>query len=220
MKVPENRWCVYMHENRVNGKKYIGITGQRPEKRWKNGLGYANNLHLTSAIAKYGWDGFAHEILYSNLTKAEAERVEANLIAIHQTQDPTKGYNLRGGGHAASCSLESRAKMSIAARNRSVSPSAREASRRYWLSHKHDPKSIEKMRIAQKGRTVTEETRALLRATAHKKAVICFETGEVYPSLIAAQRQTGVDRTVISRCCSNKPHCNSAGGYHWGFVDL
>lgn len=217
--MPRNNWCVYIHENRINGKKYIGITGRQPEQRWKRGRGYANNQHFTRAVEKYGWEGFTHVIFQSGLTKANAEQLEIELIAKYQTQDPSKGYNLREGGHAASCAPESRAKMSAAARKRSVSTAAREASRRYWLQHKHNPQSIEKMRTAQKGRTATKETRARQSAAAHKKAVICFETGEVYSSLLDAQRQTGIDRSVISRCCSNKAHSKSAGGYHWGFVE-
>ena len=31
-----------MHTNIINNKKYIGITHQKPERRWKNGKGYHN----------------------------------------------------------------------------------------------------------------------------------------------------------------------------------
>lgn len=56
-------YCVYKHTSPSN-KVYIGITSQEPERRWKNGNGYKKNLYFTKAIKKYGWDNFAHEILW------------------------------------------------------------------------------------------------------------------------------------------------------------
>lgn len=38
----ENNYCVYMHVNKLNDKKYIGITCQTPSRRWQNGYGYKN----------------------------------------------------------------------------------------------------------------------------------------------------------------------------------
>lgn len=49
----ENNYCVYMHENKINNKKYIGITLQKPETRWAKGKGYLKNEHFTNAIKKY-----------------------------------------------------------------------------------------------------------------------------------------------------------------------
>lgn len=50
------------------------------------------------------------------------------------------------------------------------------------------------------------------------KSVICVETGEVFISMTEASRKTGVLRTRIGKCCANKPHCKTAGGYHWKYV--
>ena len=66
-------YTVYQHKNKINGKVYIGITMQEPEKRWGvNGRNYKSSPHFYSAIQKYGWDNFEHNILFTNLTKEEA----------------------------------------------------------------------------------------------------------------------------------------------------
>lgn len=91
-------WCVYMHENRVNGKRYIGITSQKPTRRWANGNGYKHCPLFYHAIQKYGWDAFKHEILFTELTQEQAERLEMDLIEKYETQNTEKGYNLAEGG--------------------------------------------------------------------------------------------------------------------------
>lgn len=52
----EKQWCVYMHINNVNRKKYIGITSQDPEDRWKNGKGYKSQTVFWNAVEKYGFN--------------------------------------------------------------------------------------------------------------------------------------------------------------------
>lgn len=68
----EKTYCVYMHENKINHKKYIGMTGQDPELRWRKGANYKESVAFWKAIQKYGWDGFDHIILVSGLTREEA----------------------------------------------------------------------------------------------------------------------------------------------------
>ena len=90
-------YCVYCHTNKENGKKYIGITEQTPEKRWKNGNGYSSQ-HFARAIQKYGWNNFEHTILMSNLTKNQACYYERLYIKKYETTSPENGYNETLGG--------------------------------------------------------------------------------------------------------------------------
>lgn len=95
------RYCVYKHTS-PKGKVYIGITSQNPIRRWNSGYGYKNNTHFWSAIKKYGWDNFKHEILFTNLTKEKACTKEISLIAHYKSNNPDYGYNLSSGGEAGS----------------------------------------------------------------------------------------------------------------------
>lgn len=106
-------YLVYIHTNKMNNKKYIGITSKSPEERWRNGLGYWNNKYFYRAIKKYGWDdGFKHEIASANLTEEEACNLEISLIAKFDTTNPQKGYNSDLGGSCGKHSEEIRKKMS------------------------------------------------------------------------------------------------------------
>lgn len=90
-------WCVYMHEHRKNGRKFFGATNQKPTNSWHNGEGYKLCPRFYEAIKASGWDAFRHEILYTNLTQIEAERLVAVLVAKYGTRDPARGYNEAGG---------------------------------------------------------------------------------------------------------------------------
>lgn len=89
----ELKFSVYRHTNLINGKVYIGITSQIPEKRWgKNGKNYTESIKFNNAIKKYGWNNFKHEILYEGLSNKEAISIEESLILYYQKLN--KSYNL------------------------------------------------------------------------------------------------------------------------------
>lgn len=93
----EKIYCVYKHTS-PNGKIYIGITSQKPEKRWQNGVGYKNNQYFHRAIQKYGWNSFTHEILFVDLTIKDAAAKEKELINLYKSNNPLFGYNISSGG--------------------------------------------------------------------------------------------------------------------------
>ena len=90
-------YSVYVHTS-PNGKRYVGITSQTPEKRWIKGKGYRENKHFTAAIYKYGWDNIRHDIIAEELTKETACKIEKALIAEYRSNDPRFGYNNSIGG--------------------------------------------------------------------------------------------------------------------------
>lgn len=91
-------FTVYMHVNKTNQKKYIGITSQKPEDRWgPNGCHY-HSQYFAKAIKKYGWDGFDHFILCEGLEEDEAKEIEIALIAEHSSNNSDFGYNCTIGG--------------------------------------------------------------------------------------------------------------------------
>lgn len=96
------KFIVYCHTNKVNGKRYIGLTCQKPNQRFRNGNGYKDNKHFYAAIQKYGWDNFEHSILFDNLTQTEAQEKEIYLIAKYNPRNPLFGYNITPGGNVCS----------------------------------------------------------------------------------------------------------------------
>lgn len=154
----EDNCAVYVHINLINGKKYFGITIQEPEMRWKNGKGYSNNDHFTNAINKYGWNNFAHYVLYRNIPIKIAKNIEEMLILEHMSYDQRFGYNRTYGGELEIPTEEARQKMSEAKKGRKVSEETRR-----------------KLSEANKGKTLSKETRIKL-SEAHKGKTLSEET--------------------------------------------
>lgn len=92
-------YYVYIHTNKINGKKYVGITSQEPHCRWRNGEGYKHHQSkFYGAIKKYGWDSFDHEVISEGLTLEEACELEVSLIQKYDSAHRDKGYNTDLGG--------------------------------------------------------------------------------------------------------------------------
>lgn len=88
-----NNYIVYIHTNKYNNKKYIGITCRDPKIRWGlNGNGYSLQDKFFNAIKKYGWDNFNHDIVAKNLKEEEAKELETYYIDLYDTIN--NGYNV------------------------------------------------------------------------------------------------------------------------------
>lgn len=140
--------CVYRHTS-PSGKVYIGITKNKPELRWRNGLGYYRNPYFYKAIEKYGWDNFKHEILIDGLTDDEALQEEKRLISLYRSNDPEYGYNLLCGPY------------DLERRKKSYTPERRAKAHKSWLGEKNpNARSVICLETLTTYKTVTEAQQA------------------------------------------------------------
>lgn len=186
-----------------NNKVYIGITCKiNPNHRWESGKGYQQNTRMFNAIQKYGWENITHEILYSRLTKEEAEQKEIELIAYYNSTNRNCGYNIElGGKHRGHITQEEKDRISKKLRghmpwnkNKKLSDKHREN-----LSKSHIGKTREK--------------------SSNKKAVVQYDKHgnfiNRYICIVDASEKTLINKSGIANCARGK--AKTAGGFIWKF---
>lgn len=233
-----DEYVVYVHIF-PNGKRYVGITCQDIRRRWREGRGYEGQP-VYDAILKYGWNNIKHEILFTGLTKEEAEQKEIELISEYKSLSHENGYNIEIGGNCSK-RLSEETKQKISKANK-----GRFKGKKHWIYGKHHSEETkEKISKARTGFKESEEMRrrkserlsgknnpmynvkmtpehkaklqlACVKATS--KAVVCVETGEIFSSSAEAQRKTGINSRSILYVANHHPRYKTAGGYHWQFV--
>lgn len=170
-------FCVYKHTC-PNGKVYIGITGQKPHRRWNNGNGYACNEHFHRAILKYGWDNIKHEILLDGLTQEQAEHEERRFISLHRSNEKEFGYNIMYEAcNVYHHSPESIAKMSDAKKGKRASEETRQKMSRSQTGRVVSAEVREKISAAQRGKSRsahTEEWKMLMRERCSGEKSPCY----------------------------------------------
>lgn len=227
-------YSVYKHTS-SSGKVYIGITMNKPEERWKNGNGYKTCILFRRAIEKYGWENIRHEIIFSGLTKDEAEKKEIELIISHKSNDPEHGYNIEKGGMGnGKHSAVTLKKMSENRKGKCVGEKNPFYGKRHseeWIkTHlcgennpmygvrgkehprygiKHTEEALNKMKAAKKGKH---------KGASNPKAkkIVCVETGEEFDCIKYACEKYGVRASSISAVLHNRN--KTAGGYRWEYV--
>lgn len=201
-----SNYSVYIHTNKLNGKRYVGITCQKPEYRWNNGNGY-KNCHFRHAIDKYGWDSFEHEIVAEGLTKDEACQLEVELIAKYNTTDRAFGYNRSTGGEHTFAGTE-------------YTEERREKVRKSNHTRVISDETRAKMSAASKARG-NGQTGKLGKLSGKSGLLRQIDpaTGEVvaeYYGFAEMQRKTGWNRTAVKHAALNET--SQSHGYKWEYI--
>lgn len=220
-------YTVYMHVNKINNKKYIGITRQKPQERWgNNGINYKESPRFYASIQKYGWNNFQHIILFEGLSKEQACEKEIELIKKYKTQIKEFGYNIQEGGSCPEMPQEVREKISKALMGN-----------KNGQGHPCSEEKKKKISEAQKGRSFTEEHKQKLSQAAknrhvpcseekkqklrqsypNKKPVYCIENDTIYSSVQECARELSLFATAICKVCKNK--MKTTGGLHFRYYD-
>ena len=215
-----NNYIVYMHVNRINGKKYIGITSLRPKARWHNGHGYKKQKRFWSAIVCYGWENFEHLVLFEGLTKEDAEAKEEELIKKYKSNDLAYGYNIENGGVTHKLSKEQKDYL----RDINIGKRHSEETKRK-MSESHKGMST----LWLTGRIASDETKEKMsksrmgsRNPRAKKVYQYDLAGNLiseYEYMKKAVESLGLKGSAhISQCCAGKR--KTAHGYMWSYEKL
>ena len=193
------KYILYEHRNKINGKRYIGITNNKTKRWYGKGKNYEGCPYFFAAIQKYGWDNFEHNVLIYDLTREEASRLEKHYIKTLKTCDKAFGYNLAEGGVNAPT----------------------------MLGKHHSKETKRKMSEAQRGKKQTEEqkrrhseymTGLMVGKRNHKsRAVKCINTGEVFESMRIAAQAKGVLQPKIWKCCNGE--ASHTHGLRWEYAE-
>lgn len=213
----DRKYYVYKHTS-PSGKVYIGITGRKPEYRWKsNGTGYRSQTYFYRAIQKYGWDNFKHEILFENFTKNEAEMKERELIAYYKSYDANFGYNIDLGGNSIGKRSEAtKKKLSEAHKGKSyhdITPETRRllsemnsGENNPMFGRRHSDDTRKKMSIDRSGK----------EHMWNRQKVYCVELNQLFASMQEAAKEFNLSVTYICGVCNGR--FEKAGGYRWLYV--
>lgn len=193
---------VYMATNKINGKRYIGITRQSLERRREQHLAHAANQagrgqHFYSALRKYGSDAFDFRVIARCESYKAAGAEERRLIAELKPEynKTAGGEGILGHRHDAA----TRRKMSAAKKGRSP-----------WPTGQYPAEVRAKISAALRARrfpVLSDAQSQAMRqnaATANesrRRPVICLTDWLAFRSLYDAEAYYSISHVLIGHYC-------------------
>lgn len=222
----EEKYYIYKHTNKINGKIYIGQTKQEPSRRWRNGNGYQKCPSFWRAIEKYGWDNFNHEILEIGSNQEWANERESYWISYYDSINEELGYNIAYGGNNCMQQLWQNEEY-----RRKQCQSFTEARKRDWSNKEFAQTQLENMKKGiQKAWNdpIWKENRIqkmLGDKNSNAKWVQNVETKKIFTTITEAAKWAGLNNVSgIGQCCRGKrktsgKHPETGEPLHWIFVE-
>jgi group I intron endonuclease len=97
---------IYRVKNVLNNKVYIGKWNHPTvDQRWrlhKSAVKRGSSYYFHRALRKYGFDAFQIEVIDKADSPTRLSELEIAYIALYQSNDPEKGYNMTSGGEGTS----------------------------------------------------------------------------------------------------------------------
>jgi len=170
----EDRFICYLVTNKVNGKKYVGITTKYLSTRWASHVHLAKHnpdrSKLARAIADLGSDAFEVQHFASARTLSDLRALEQ--IVVVQEQACVNGYNrYKGGGLGRGFTMprDFGDKIRSALKGRKRPPVFGEQIKAALGGRKQSPEHAAKSRVAFLGHTHSPEARAKMRLAAQRR---------------------------------------------------
>jgi group I intron endonuclease len=194
--------CVYLAENTVNGKKYIGKTNRTLSSRKKEHqkhARYGSRSYFHKAIRLYGFESFIWTVLFKSYNAAALCESEQNFIKQLNTKVP-RGYNLTDGG-------EGRFGLGL-------SEETKEKLRQANLGKKHSSETKIKMSEARKGKPKSDKHLSIMRSQEYKSKISrankgrkhTAETKAMLSRLGTGRKQSRETRDKIGEAHKGKKH--------------
>jgi group I intron endonuclease len=222
---------IYMINNKINNKKYIGQTTRAFNDRindYKNGFG---NEYINKSFIKYGWDNFEFSIIDAATSIDELNTKEIKYINQYKSNNRDFGYNIEAGGKNSIPIIETLEKMSRAhigikqtnewIEKRIAKMGSIEAKKygkfkteedkldlshnspKYWQGKNRDVNTKKKISQTKKINGLSEKQKNIICKKVFKINSITNEIIKIYASTAEASIFENINQSTISRRCKN-----------------
>ena len=202
---------IYITENKINGKKYIG---QKKSDEFLNKKYLGSGAILKKAIKKYGEENFTVTMLCECDSKEELDEMEIYFISFYNAQTDPNFYNLTRGGESGLGGPKFKGHKHTDESKRKISNKTKgENNGFYGKHHTEDSKKLMKDK-AKNRKPVSEETRAKLSKVhkgkpfteEHKRKISESQKGEKgnnYGKKLSPETKDKISNTVSNQVWMN-----------------